>query len=228
MMRKVEFGGDVDPLDRIHLDGDIQGHRRAPRRLAAVLAEPAPPLASAPRRLPYGAGGHAACAISSTDAASRSPVAGAQHLVPSPGVRPVSEPAPQSAAASLPAVERPGVGDAFHPPAAVDQRQVEAAGQLPSVSSARNRLAAAPIRAHCRGVTASAACPRRAFTSTKTISPGSSTTEIKLALGTAPAQGPHPAALGTVPACHRLLRGKARVIGDCGRAGEASAFHAPG
>ena len=42
MIRKVEIGGDVDPLDRIHLDGDIQGHAAGSGGgLAAVLAEPA-------------------------------------------------------------------------------------------------------------------------------------------------------------------------------------------
>ena len=36
------IGGDVDPLDRIHLDGDVQAHALPPARLAprAVMAEP--------------------------------------------------------------------------------------------------------------------------------------------------------------------------------------------
>ena len=40
MMRKVEFGVDVDPLDRIHLDGDVQRHAAPLAMLGQVMAEP--------------------------------------------------------------------------------------------------------------------------------------------------------------------------------------------
>ena len=85
----------------------------------------------------------------------------------------------------------------------------------PSVSSARKRVAAAPIRAHCRrrdrrrrrGA-------RRAFTSTKTISPGNATTRSSSPSGQRQRVARTRAALGEVAARRDLLGGEAGVMGE--------------